>query len=89
MTRLYETLFNTEEHLVNDNDVKLEIINQMHGHSDFKSKYAYFDLTAYNNLSREDKYRQRLEIRIVGDSGVSGLMRNPDFWITHTHKKKN
>lgn len=54
MTHLYETLFNIEEHLTNDDDIKLEIINQMHGHTDLNSISTYYDLISYNNLTRGD-----------------------------------
>ena len=51
MTHLYETLFPIDEQLTNDNDIKLEIINQMHGHTDFDNISPYYDLTSYNSLS--------------------------------------
>ena len=54
MTHLYETLFHTEEQLTND-DITLEIINHIHGHTDFSNISKYLDLAAYNSLTTEDK----------------------------------
>lgn len=51
------TLFNpnTDPHVEGINDISLEIINNLHGHTYFRVILKYFDLDAYNSLASRDK----------------------------------
>ena len=48
MNNLYYTLFNHIAHPLTDdtNDISLEIINNLHGHTDFNNVSNYYDLDA-------------------------------------------
>ena len=51
MTHLYSTLFSDCGHLHNDSDdISMEIVNQLHGHSDLDSISNYYDINTYNKL---------------------------------------
>ena len=55
MTHLYDTLFHRNIHShTEDTDIALEIINSMHGHTDFDNISNYFDIDAYNKLDTQN-----------------------------------
>ena len=50
MNHLYNTLFdgNTHTHTDDTNDIALEIINSIHGHTNFNIISNYFDIDDYD-----------------------------------------
>ena len=51
MTNLYTTLFNLDDNSNhNQEDIALEIINDIHGHTDMNNISKYYDIHAYNKL---------------------------------------
>ena len=56
MSNLYDTLFNHRDHPLTEDtdDIALEIINNLHGHTDFSNVSNYFDIDKYNKLAFHD-----------------------------------
>ena len=56
MNNLYNTLFeyNAYPH-IDDNDIAMEIINMIHGHTDTNAISDYYDITGYNKLDLHNK----------------------------------
>lgn len=50
MSELYTTLFNTSNTSHENDDITMEIINQLHGHSDLNRISNYYDINTYNKL---------------------------------------
>ncbi len=52
MSHLYDTLFNhsNDPHAEGTDDIALDIINHLHGHTNFNEVSNYYDLDAYNKL---------------------------------------
>ena len=51
MTELYTSLFNLHDNFNhNQEDIALDIINDLHGHTDINSISRYYDIHAYNNF---------------------------------------
>lgn len=51
MAHLYNTLFNYDDQLDNMNDITMDIINQLHGHTHLNVISKYFDISAYNDFT--------------------------------------
>lgn len=51
MAHLYNTLFNYDDQLDNMNDITMDIINQLHGHTHLSVISKYFDISAYNDFT--------------------------------------
>ena len=56
MPHLYNTLFNDDDNSHHDQqDITMEIINQLHGHTNLNSISDYYDITTYNTLIDPNK----------------------------------
>ena len=55
MPELYNTLFNlTNSSRQDPNDLTMELINQLHGHSDLNCISDYYDINTFNELFRQN-----------------------------------
>lgn len=53
MPHLYNTLFSNNDSNNDPHDITMEIINQIHGHSDLNCISNYYDLSSYNKLNNQ------------------------------------
>ena len=102
MPHLYNTLFNVLDDPHSDaDDITMEIINQLHNHTDLNSISKYYDVTTYNTLFDPRKHLNILHLNSRSlpknidniKAFLNSLIAPPDVlaitetWLSETNKE--
>lgn len=101
MPHLLNTLYNDDDNSHSDyDDITMEIINQLYGHSNLNSISNYYDISTYNKISDPNKKLNILHINSRSlpknidkiEAFLNTLVTPPDIlvvtetWLSNTNK---